>query len=61
MFSEVKAPANGIILYADAPVDSDNGYLQKSGVVGPAGGGNTICMICAVDEKLYGVSFAHSI
>lgn len=58
MFSEVKAPANGIVLYADAPVDSDNGYLQNW-CGWPAGGGNTICMICAVDEKLYGVSFAH--
>ena len=60
MFSEVKAPANGIILYADAPVDSDNGYLQNW-CGWPAGGGNTICMICAVDEKLYGVSFAHHV
>lgn len=58
MFSEVKAPANGIILYADAPVDSDNGYLQNW-CGWPAGGGNTICMICAVDGKLYGVSLAH--
>lgn len=58
MFSKVKAPANGIVLYADAPVDSDNGYLQNW-CGWPAGGGNTICMICAVDGKLYGVSFAH--
>lgn len=58
LLQEVKAPANGIILYADAPVDSNNGYLGN--MCGwPYGGGNTICMLVGVQQKLYVVSFAH--
>lgn len=54
----VVAPANGIILYANAPVGSNSGYLGNwSGH--PAGGGNTIEMLCNVDGTLYAVSFAH--
>lgn len=58
LYSNVVSPANGIILYADTPVDSNNGYLGNW-CGWPNGGGNTICMICAVDGKLYGVSFCH--
>lgn len=58
MYSNVYAPANGLILYADAPVSSDCGYLGNW-VGWPYGGGNTICMICAVQDELYLVSFAH--
>lgn len=58
MYTEIYAPANGLILYADAPVSSDDGYLGH--MVGwPAGGGNTIAMVCAVNGRLYGVTFAH--
>lgn len=58
LYTSVYAPANGVILYADAPVDSNNGYLSNW-CGWPNGGGNTICMICAVDGKLFGVTFAH--
>lgn len=58
MSTDVYAPANGVILYADAPVDSNNGYLSNW-CGWPLGGGNTICMIVAVNEKLYGVTLAH--
>ena len=58
MYSEVKAVANGIILYANNPVDSNNGYLENW-CGWPSGGGNTICMVVSVQDKLYGVSYAH--
>lgn len=58
MYSDVKAVANGIVLYAHAPVDSNNGYLGN--MCGwPNGGGNTICMVVAVNEKLYAITYAH--
>ena len=58
MYSELRAPANGLILYADAPVSDDNGYLGNW-CGWPAGGGNTVCMVVMVNGKLYGVTFAH--
>ena len=52
------APANGVIIYASNPVASSSGYLGNwSGH--PAGGGNTIEMLCNVNGTLYAVSFAH--
>ena len=54
----VVAPASGVILYAAAPVGSNTGYLGNwSGY--PAGGGNTIEMLCNVNGTLYAISFAH--
>lgn len=58
MYSRVLAGANGIILYADNPVDSNCGYLGNY-CGWPLGGGNTICMIAACQEKLYAVTYAH--
>lgn len=58
LYSHLYAPANGIVLYADAPVDSNNGYLGNY-CGWPQGGGNTIATIMAVNETLYGVTFAH--
>lgn len=58
LYTEVVAPANGLILYADNPVDSNCGYLGN--MCGwPYGGGNTIAMICAVAGSIYGMTFAH--
>lgn len=58
LYSEVLAPANGLILYADTPCDSNDGYLGNwEGW--PYGGGNTICMMVSVQEKLYAISLAH--
>ena len=54
----VVAPAAGLIIYANNPVPSNSGYLGNwSGF--PAGGGNTIEMLCNVNGTLYAVSFAH--
>ena len=52
----VVAPASGVILYAAAPVGSNSGYLGNwTGY--PAGGGNTIQMLCNVNGTLYAVKF----
>lgn len=56
--SRIYAPANGIVLYADAPVEDNNGYLGNW-CGWPYGGGNTICMVASVQNKLYGITFAH--
>ena len=58
MYSNLYAPANGLVLYADAPVASDNGYLGNY-CGWPQGGGNTIATVMAVQDRLYGVTFAH--
>lgn len=58
MYSDVLAVANGIILYAHAPVDPNNGYLGNW-CGWPNGGGNTICMVVAVNDRLYAISYAH--
>lgn len=52
------APANGIIIYASNPVPSNSGYLGNWAGY-PAGGGNTIQMICNVNGTLYAISFFH--
>ena len=58
MYSDVLAVANGIVLYAHAPVESNNGYLGN--MCGwPSGAGNSICMVVAVNNQLYAVSYAH--
>lgn len=58
MYSDVLTVANGIVLYAHAPVDSNNGYLGNW-CGWPNGGGNTICMVVAVNERLYAITYAH--
>lgn len=52
------APANGVIVYANNPVASGNGFLGNW-VGFPAGGGNTIHMIAEVGGTTYGISFFH--
>ena len=58
LYTPVKAPADGIIVYADNPVSSNGGYLGNY-EGWPFGGGNTIAMICQVENNLYAVTFAH--
>lgn len=58
MYSEIMAPADGVILYADAPADEAGGYLGNW-CGWPAGGGNTIAMLCIVEDQLYAVTFCH--
>lgn len=56
--TQVVAPANGVILYANAPYESDSGYLGSWDGF-PAGGGNSVAMLCNVNGTLYSVSFFH--
>lgn len=56
--TNVVAPADGLILYANNPVESNNGFLGNW-VGHPAGGGNTLEMLCNVGGTLYAVSFFH--
>lgn len=58
MYSEIQAPANGLILYADNPVPSNNGFLGNW-CGWPSGAGNSICLLCAVNDEYYIFSFAH--
>lgn len=58
MYSSLYAPANGIILYADAPSPEDGGYLGNW-CGWPAGAGNSICMMTKVGEQYYAITFAH--
>lgn len=58
LMTPVLAPADGLVLYADAPVSSTGGYLGNwSGW--PQGGGNTIALAVSVQSRLYAVTFAH--
>lgn len=58
LMTPVLAPADGLVLYADAPVSSTGGYLGNwSGW--PQGGGNTIALAVSVESGLYAVTFAH--
>lgn len=58
MYTPLMAPADGVILYASAPVSSNCGYLGNW-CGWPQGGGNTICMLCVADGRVYGVSLCH--
>ena len=54
----VMAPASGIVIYANNPSPSNSGFLGNWAGF-PAGGGNTIQMLCNVNGTLYAVSFLH--
>ena len=58
MYTPVYAPADGIILYAAAPVGDGGGYLGNW-CGWPFGGGNTIAMIGQSNDRLYGITFCH--
>ncbi len=58
LYSPLLAPANGIIVYADAPAEDNGGFLGNwEGW--PAGGGNTIGMLTKVEDTYYFLTFAH--
>ncbi len=58
MYTPLAAPLNGLVLYADAPVDSDGGYPGNwSGW--PYGGGNTLLLLCKYEDEVYAISFFH--
>lgn len=58
MYTPLRAPADGVILYASAPVSSNCGYLGNT-CGWPYGGGNTLCMLAVTDDQLYAVSLCH--
>ncbi len=58
MYTDVMAPADGVIVYASAPTGDGGGYLGNW-IGWPYGGGNTIAMIGIADGKLYGITFCH--
>ena len=58
LMSELRAPADGVILYASAPVASNNGYLGNTSGY-PMGGGNTICMLASTEDGVFAISLCH--
>ena len=54
----VYAPIGGVIVYANNPIPTTNGFLGNW-VGYPAGGGNTIHMIGSVNGTTYAISFFH--
>ena len=58
MFSDVVAPASGYVLYQSADEPSDSGFLGNySGF--PAGSGNSILLVCPMEDGVWAISFAH--
>lgn len=58
LYTPIRAPADGVILYADAPEDSTSGYPGNwSGW--PLGAGNSILMLASTEEEIYAISFFH--
>ncbi len=56
--TQLVAPADGIILYANNPAPTNGGYLGNwTGY--PAGAGNSILLLTQVDGITYAISFAH--
>lgn len=56
--SPMVAPIGGVVVYANNPYPSNNGYLGN--YVGyPAGAGNSIHMVGTVNGTTYGISFFH--
>lgn len=54
----IYAPIGGVIVYANNPVPTNNGFLGNW-VGFPAGGGNTVHMIGTVNGTTYAISFFH--
>lgn len=54
----IYAPIGGVIVYANNPIPTTNGFLGNW-VGYPAGGGNTIHMIGSVNGTTYAISFFH--
>lgn len=54
----IYAPIGGVIVYANNPIPTYNGFLGNW-VGYPAGGGNTIHMIGSVNGTTYAISFFH--
>ena len=59
--TNVYAPTNGVILYANNPVSTTSGYYGNLGPGSgyPAGGGNSIHLLTQVNGTTYAISFYH--
>lgn len=58
MYSQITAPADGVIIYANNPVGDGGGYLGNW-TGWPYGSGNSVAMIVKSGSKLYAITFAH--
>lgn len=56
--TQIVAPADGIVVYANNPAPSNGGFLGNW-VGYPAGGGNTLHMLTQVGKTTYAISFFH--
>lgn len=58
LYSQVLAPASGLVVYQSASQPADSGYLGNASGY-PAGAGNSILLLCPVQDRLYAVAFYH--
>lgn len=54
----IRAPANGVVLYADAPCADAGGY-PGCWQGWPAGAGNSVLLLCPVEDEIYCFAFFH--
>ena len=58
LYTDVHAPADGVVLYQSAGQPADSGYPgNQSGY--PGGAGNSILLLCPVQDRLYSVALYH--
>lgn len=55
----VLAVANGIVLFSSNACPTTGGYPNSCGAPGAYGGGNQVYLIVSVQNKTYGVTYAH--
>lgn len=58
LYTPLKAPANGVVLYADAPSGDSSGWLGCSQGY-PARAGNSMLLLCETLQGVYAVSYFH--
>lgn len=58
LYTQVLAPASGLVLYQSADQPADSGYPgNRSGY--PGGAGNSLLLLCPVGDRLFSVAFYH--
>ncbi len=57
--TNIVAPSNSLVMYANNPIPNDNGYNLGSMVGHPAGAGNSISLLTQVNGTTYAISFFH--
>ncbi len=58
LYSDLIAPASGLVLYQSAGQPSDSGYPGNTSGY-PGGAGNSILLLCPVKDRLFSVAFYH--